>query len=77
MELLFDDEYYDTESFAEGKYLTDLKEDLLEFDKNLTATRGDTGHGADFPIFPIVIIERFNENLEAWLEISKKNKKVV
>lgn len=50
MKLIFADIYYDSTNYIEGKFETDLRENLLEFDKEIKTSPGDIGHDADWPV---------------------------
>jgi len=56
MQLIFADPYYDSEEWKEEKYLTEIKQKLSTFDRELIACDADIGHGADWPC---VLVEIF------------------
>ncbi len=57
MELLYDDAYYDTPEWEEGKFASYLKAELGEYDDEIIAFEDDIGTGADFPV---ILLDLFN-----------------
>ena len=50
MELIFADPYYDSEEEESGRFISELKEALVEFDQNVEVIESDIGRGADWPV---------------------------
>jgi len=97
MELIYNDKYYDSPEYEEGKYTNELLIELQNYASDIKTRDIIIHQGADWPVVLVDLFssiewtsilkasvipgvfflgKKINENLEAWVEIGKKLKKI-